>query len=103
MLRARLFGSYAIGFVKRQLCTIEAAASMTSLRGPECLRFGDLPRSPRHFVYLYSASSKYLLRGFLCASLYKGFSNCGSRRSSGSRIPLTWVVRMLFAKTLLQS
>jgi len=36
------------------------------------------------------------------ASLEQGFSNCGSPLASGSWNP-TWVVRMLFAKTLLRS
>src|SRR6218665_2619528 len=33
-LRVRLFRSHAMGFAKRKLCIIVAAASMTSLRGP---------------------------------------------------------------------
>src|SRR6218665_664652 len=45
-LRVRLFGSHAMGFVKRKLCTIVAAASMTSLRGPRVFVIRRPPEVP---------------------------------------------------------
>src|SRR6218665_806241 len=55
-LPVRLFGSYDIGFVKRQLCIIVAAASMTSLRGRrvfEIRRPPAVPEALRCFKVLY--------------------------------------------------
>src|SRR6218665_4075229 len=68
-LRVRLFGSHAMGFVKRKLCTIVAAASMTSLRGPRVFVIRRPPEVPeilrnkkyRIFVNACKTHPKYML------------------------------------------
>ena len=55
-LWVRLVGSHALGLVKRKLCVIVAAASMTSLRGPRVFviwRPPEVPETLRLHYYYY--------------------------------------------------
>ena len=58
-LRVRLFGSYALGFVKCQLGIIVAAAPMTSLRGPRVFEIRRPPEVPETLQFIYELLKLY--------------------------------------------